>query len=339
MKKPKSLLLALAALILTSLTNHAFAAATSVTMDLTGKIIKPGGTVLVTATEAIEPAPIYYYSISGSVAAAPATVGNPLFEVTGTGISLVQGLELTDSNLVPYLEGTVLDVGSKASFTAVNKLTKGTYTFTSGPISGDSITGMIRGKAGVTKGTAYGELTNIAFSLTQPAGKHHITLPVPKTDTVEFISGQVVVSVSPITSSTTAKPALAFVTGTGLAGINGLTGAISPASESALLKKGKSKSFEVVLQNSSLVSGSFALTSGSAVNGFSQTFIIGGKNETAKVTGTTPYYSVVLGSGSATTLTWEITDKKAATAGTSTTTLTATSGTNSDSLTLTGTGE
>jgi hypothetical protein len=321
MKNSIRLLLATAALLLSSFTPHCLAAS-QVTMDLTGQVLRSGGTVKVSSTIPLDHSSVYFYSFSGVVSGTGA--GNAFAAVTGTGVSLLSAIELTDSNLVPYLAGTVLDAGAKFPFTAVNKTEKGTYIFTSGPLAGGTLTGTAHEEAGISKkGLAFGEINSISFKVKVP---HFGNISLPKTDSLTFLSGQVLIQTTPILGSAF-QPDLAFVTGTGLAGI-GITGTDnvglggSETQEFGIAKK-NSRTLALALENSGTSADIYTLTATPADSGFTQEFIYKGKNITAAVTGTTGGFTlpqpthkttVELDSGAVATLTWKITNKSAQTA-------------------------
>jgi len=345
------LLLASAALFVATLGSHCLAvtpvtsSTNQVVMDLTGQVVASGSTVLATSgTIAIDKSPIYYYSISGTL------VGHGAFAplTSSSGSSLNDLLEETDPTLVPYLGGFVLDSSSKFPFTAVNKLAKGTFTVTSGQFNGSTATGTVRAKAGISnKGIAYGELTNLLYT-----AKVVIlgNVKIPGADGwFSFTSGQVVVQTSPILSSTGAQPNLSFQDAIGHLDGLGVTGTDAVGhSEGIELKKGKSASFIVALENAGSLADTYTLTATPAGNGFAQKFIYKGKNITPAVTGagfTLPpakgATTETLPSGGAATLTWQITNKTAATANTTAPVFTAASQadpTKTDSLVITGTG-
>ncbi len=334
MKNPIRLLLASAALFLSAAGGHCIAAS-QVIIPLTGLVIQSGSTLLVKSTTAIDPAPIYYYSISGFV-----TGQNDLMALTGTGISLEAAFEATDPALVPYLQGFVLDLSSKFPYTAVNKLAKGTFVVGgNNQFTGDTVTGSVRAKAGIYKtGLCYGELTNISYKVSIGP----FSIPIPKDDDLVFDSGQVLVQTTPITGPATAN--LSFVDPIGHVDGIGLSGTDAAGhSENVSLKKGKSASFVVAIQNTGAAAGSFILGAPPLASGFTQKFIYKTKNDTLLVTsenGFTLPPTGTLAPGGAATLTWKITNKDAVAGTTISPVLSAeVSGTVQDALVITGSAE
>jgi hypothetical protein len=348
MKYPKQLLLASAAILLTSIAGQCLASQVIIPIPAgttIGNGVKP---IKLTGTSAIANAPIYYYAVSGTV------VGNGDFAgltgTSGTGVSIATILpEITGSApaAIAILSGTVVDLSSKFPFVALNKLAKGSFTFspsttgTTGSSSGTSVTvtGQLKAKAGIVKsGIPYFDLSNISFVVKVP---HLGSRKLPTSDTLAFTGsgGQILVSTTPIVSGTV-QPDLAF-TGTAGSlvgvGVIGTTGTNETAS--IVLTKGKVANLNVILINSGSASDTFTLKATAPAAGFTQKFIYKGKNVTSLVaisgTAVTSGSSTAvafpfgkkdaaepLASGGAIALTWQI---KATTSGSTSGLLTATS--------------
>jgi hypothetical protein len=315
MKTPMRLLLVSAAVLLNTIASHCLGATEVIIPIPPGSVIASGSTLSLSATTPIDKAPIYFYSISGTV------VGQGDFAaLTGSnGLSLAAALlATTGSGLAPYLQGAVLDPSSKFPFTAINKLSKGTFAITSGSLP-LTVTGAIRGKAGITgKGIAYGELTNISYTVKI---KGRGSIKIPKTDYLTFAgtSGQIIVQTNPITSGSF-QPDLSFLLHGQLYGV-GITGTASndgAESVAGALSRGQSITIPVILQNIGSQPDTFKLTATPVTDGWSQTFTYRGKNVTAQITGAgftippdknnTPQ---PLPSGAVETLTWKIKNKDA----------------------------
>jgi hypothetical protein len=332
-------LLASAAILASTLAGHCLAASQVVIPFPANAVIASGSTLLVSSTIPIDKSTIYYYAFSGVVVGHGDLVG-----LTGTGVSLTTAVGIVDSGLLPYLSGTVLDATAKFPFTAVNKLAKGTFTFTSPAITG-SATGTIRGKAGIgSKGLISGELTNVSFTVAVP---HFGNLKIPKTDYLSFVNGQLVVGTGPILTGT--QPDLSFELPTGLVGV-GYTGLANLANQTVNVfpKLKKSVSVVVALQNAGVSPDTYTLKATAIDPGFTQEFIYKGANITSKVvvTGTNEGFVLppdkgktteTLATGAVATLTWKVTDKSAAPVTTTTPVLTVTSvadGTKQDAIEL-----
>lgn len=316
MKMLTRLLPALAALVITTFA-HPCHAASQVTMDLAGTLVKSGSTISVTSgLSTIDPAPIYYYSISGTV------VGSgTLAALTGAGASFSTAMALADPALVPYLSGTVYNPTAKLPYTCVNKTKSGSYKFTTGPLTGATVYATLFIKTGINKnGTCYGKISDFTFSF---------KLPIPGTplyhdkgDSLTFQSGQIVIQTSPFGG--TPQPDLSFLLngqlyGVGVTGTDG--GPNGAEATGKILKIGESLTIPIVLQNLSDAPDSFAITATRLAAGFSQTFIYKGKNITSAVltNGTTGYTippnigktPETLPAGGVTGLTWTVTNRSA----------------------------
>jgi hypothetical protein len=342
MKKPMRLLLASAALIVTTVSSQCLAQSVTVPFvtGSTGAVIANGGKIILTSGSAtIAAAPIYTYSVSGSLV--PTATGTAASSGTNAFIALLGGtgavslnsvLALTDSNIVPYLQGTVLNVKDKLPFTLVNHLGKGALVLTSTQstlYAGDTLATSLLLKNAIGKtGIVSADLTNISFLVKVPKKG---SIKFAKTDSLTFVSGGVTVTVAPLISATSGaayQPDLAFITGTGLDGL-GTTGTSTGLDVS--LKKGKTASFEVLLQNSGTSAATFALSSPalSSSSGFVESFVYAGKS--ASVTGSNGFIvlpgkkgaTTPIGSGDIATLIWKIKNAKATSGATVTPVLTA----------------
>jgi len=285
MKYSTRLLLASAAL-LTTITGQGLAQP-SVTIPIpNGTVIASGSNIKLTGSAAIDKAPIYYYSISGKVLGTGSFVAitgtTPLDLSAALGTSSTSG---TTSFIAPYLSGTLVDIKSKFPFTAIDKLAKGSFTFTSttgtsGTTPGVAVTinGQVLVKAGITnKGIPYGDLEKIKFT-TKVAGLG--TLKIPGTDGLAFTgsTGQIVVSTTPILGGTTGQPDLAF-TGTAgsLVGLE-VTSTNGAGETASVVAKGKTATLDVFLVNSGSTAASYTLTTTVAGK-----FIYAGKNVTKDI--------------------------------------------------------
>lgn len=324
MKNITRMLLASAAISINIIAGHCFAAS-QVTMDLTGKVLQSGASIVVSSTEAIDHAQIYYYSITGTV------VGSgTLAALTGTGTSLSTAIGLADPDILPYLQGSVFDRKATFPFTCVDKFKAGGYTFTSGPLEGATIYGTVQVQAGIDKnGVCYGKLSNVFFGFSDPLLGNKIF--TDKTDSLTFENGQVLVQTTPIGGP--AQPDLSFKLDGQLYGVGVIGTSGSGETVEGSFRKGQSYTLPVLLQNAGSVADTYTLSSPPPVAGFGETFMYKGKNVTAKVTGnggftippdkgTTPE---TLASGAITSLTWEVKNKSVTTTGTTTFVLTATS--------------
>jgi hypothetical protein len=359
MKYSSRLLIASAAL-LTTITGQGLAQSTSGTIPIpAGTIFASGKSIKLPGTTALVKAPIYYYSISGMVLGtgsfAAITGTTPVSLATALGTSSTSG---TTSFITPYLSGTVVDIKSKQPFTAIDKLAKGSFTFTvfasttgtSGTTTTTgttgipvTVTGQVLVKAGITnKGIPYADLENIKFT-TKKAGLG--TLKIPASDGLEFTgsTSQIIISTTPIVGGSNAQPDLVYTGTTGsIHGLGVINTTGSNQTDSVTIAKGKTATLAVFLQDTGSNAGSYTLTtSGTLPSGWTQKFIYNAKNVTkdigvavtgtATTTGSSTAITFPIGkkgtvgtlsSGGVLALTWKVT---APTSGSGTSFLTATS--------------
>lgn len=271
-------LLACAALLLTAFVPHGFSAS-QVTMDLTGQVIRSGSTISLSSTDSIDHAPIYYYSISGTVLGS-----GTLALLTGTGTSLANALGEADPAAEAYLSGDVFDPSTKFPFTCVNKTEKGFLSIQLSPEISGTIYGSILLKAGIDKnGICYAKLGRPAFSFLVPfLDRKPVT---DKGDSLTFLDGQVTVQTTPFGGPP--QPDLSLddygqLIGLGITGTNSLADGASGIGKE--VKKGHSLVYPILLQNVGSAADSFTVTATQYDPAFSQEFIYKGKNVTAAVT-------------------------------------------------------
>jgi len=316
MKTLTRLLPALSVLLLAILSQPCHAAS-QVTMDLTDLLIKSGSNISVTSgTNEIDPAPIYYYAVSGTV------VGSGTFAaLTGASADFSVAMALADPAIVPYLAGTVYNPTGKLPYICVNKLESGHYTFTTGPLEGATVYATLLIKTGINKnGTCYGRITNFAFSFKLPIP--HSPLYHDKGDSLTFLNGQIVVQTTPFGGSP--QPDLSFsvnghLYGVGVTGTDG--GPDGAESTGKILARGKSLSTPILLQNIGSAPDRYAITLTPLEAGFSQAIIYKGRNIAvpALTNGTTGYTippnigarTETLPSGGITSFVWVITNRSA----------------------------
>lgn len=305
-------LAALAALIFAS--TVASRAASMVTIPLSGAVVRSGSNILLSATTPIDHADVYYYEISGTCHG----TGN-LESFVPAGTDFVAALHLVDPGLVPYLQGTVLDVKNTFPFTCVSKTA-------SGSLPAFHLKGTIHIKAGIDKnGLCLCDLTAIRFKVGQGTDK---------TDTIVIDNGQCLVQVSPFAGD--AQPDLFFrepsgkLVGQGLFNFNG-----GGQSEEVNLSPGQHFTNIVVLRNYSSATDSYTLSTVQPGAGFTEKFIYAHKDVTAAIEAGTFVIPKVKPGGTK-TLSWKMTNVSA-TSGTSLNggvfpRLTATSATDSTKL-------
>jgi hypothetical protein len=292
-------------------------AASQVTMDLTGTLIKSGSTIAVTSgTNEIDPAQIYYYSISGTI------VGSgTLATLTGTGASFSVAVALADPALTPYLAGSVFNPTGKLPYICVNKLETGHHTFTSGPLAGATIYFTLYIKTGINKnGTCYGRISNFAFGIKSPLPRSRVLYD--KGDSLQFLNGQILVQTSPFGGPP--QPDLAFLLngqlyGVGVSGTDG--GPNGAESTGKIIGRGQSLVIPIYLRNLSSAPDSFAITATRFQPGFTEAVIYKGVNIGGAVTATgTTGYTIppsvrgvpqTLPAGGITSFVWIITNRSA----------------------------
>ena len=299
-------------------------------LDLTGNAIVSGSALSVTGTAPLAAAHVYTYSLEGDV------------QVSGTGVlaafydgpqalGLEYALLVFAPELIPYIQGAVIDVSGKTPLTIVNKFGKGMVT--EGLPYGDEILGSLRLKMGLNKaGIPYVTITNVSLGAVLPPAKFSLD----KADSSTFIDGSMVISAVAATGSTPA-PDLAIqgeigtFTGIGQTGTDG-----GSETYEAYLAKGSTETASVVLLNTGTSAGTFTLSAPavSSTTGYVQKFLVAGKDVTADVTGSSGYTTKTIDSGNVETMIWKVTNKAAPFLGTYSGLLTAvTSGT----ATVTGT--
>lgn len=256
-------------------------AASQVTMDLTGQVLRSGSTLKVSSTNAIDKSTVYYYSISGTLGTSSKL--SVLLPPSGTG-SLEELFTIVDPQLVPYLAGYVLNPSGRLPYTCVNALKEGSLTISNSNslLDGITIFGKARLKTGIKgDGIVYAEITNVSFGIRRFPHGPTIT---DGTDSFTFDSGQVVVHTNP--SVGTYQPDLSFVLNNMVYGV-GVTGT-DPSSDdegfAGALAPGEATTVPVNLQNIGSQPDTFQLTATPVADGWSQTFIYNGKNVTAAVT-------------------------------------------------------
>lgn len=342
MKNLTRLLLATAAIILT--TTIQSRAASQVVVPLDGHIIKSGSTILVTSGtgDTIDRSPIYSYSLSGSVTG----VGEFAPLVSST-IALSGGFDAFGDKVgaVPlsaYLAGTLADPGAKLPFVPLDKFAHGKVTGFTFPLivrSGTTLVtttgtgtllGTVRVIAGIGgRGVVKAEITNVTYVLVVPKKGY---LRVTGSSGVIITSGSLVVTTVPAITGTGGTD-LSYVTPTGLVGV-GITGT-DPSQETlgpVTIKKGKTATLTGILENTGTGIDAYTVTAPAlpaatgTIPGFVQHIYIGGKDVTAKVTGTTGGYSTKsLDSQGTLGVKWLITDHKLSVSSTAAQVLTVTS--------------
>jgi hypothetical protein len=285
----KRSILTIAAIIGCAVASHA---ASTVSIDLTGEALKSGSNIELSSTEALSPASIYYYSVSGSLSTTGTTATALDFQdvlsgsigTTGTGTGTLAGLVATvDPKLSPYLSGTVPDITGTFPFTVVNVLESGTFPVTSGTVT-SVVHATLKIKVSVDKttGTVVAKISNVDFGIKFPK-KGTVK---DKLDSFVFEGGSIVVSSSFATPLADPDLSFDFPAPVGLLGVTSTTGTTQYA---YTLKKGKSASTIVYLENSGTAPSSYVLTVSGTTPDYDNKFIYKGTNITKLVTGTSGY--------------------------------------------------
>jgi hypothetical protein len=278
MKNSIRLLLASASLLLTTFSAYCLPAVQSVTIDLTNKSIQGGHTLLLSnTTVGLVPAPIYYYTITGTL-----TATGKLQSIFPAG-SIADLFQQVDPGIVPYLSGTLLNVTDKLPFPVVNILKSGTAPIgdVSSPLHNFECFGRVHMIAGISKtGVASIEFTNLSFGVKSRIPGISFT---DTTDAFTFTSGQIVISANP--QSSAYQPDLSYYYAGHLDGV-GVTGTNSPGFLANLKRHGQVYNLPVVLQNSGTNPDTYTLTATKPGPGFAEAFVYKAHNITAAVTGT-----------------------------------------------------
>ena len=278
MKHSMRLLLASAALLLTTLPGHCLPAVQSVTIDLTNKSLQGRHTLLLSnTTVGLVPAPIYYYTITGTV-----TATGRLESIFPTG-SLASLFQQVDPAIVPYLSGTLLNVSDKLPFRVVNILKSGTAPIAdaSSPLHNFECFGTVHMIAGISKtGVASIEFTHLSFGVRSRIPGISFT---DTTDAFTFTSGQIVISANPQNGAY--QPDLSYYFDGHLYGV-GVTGTNGPGFLANIKNHGQVYNLPVILQNSGTSADTYTLTATKPGPGFTEAFIYRAHNITAAVTGT-----------------------------------------------------
>jgi hypothetical protein len=274
-------------------------AATTVTIPIDNVTLQTGATITVTATDTIESADLYQYSVTG----------------TCQGVGLLRNYILPENfeqllsdidpkhSLVPYVAGTVYDVDGKFPFLCLKRHAAGAFDVAVGRFE-IPVRGSIQVKAGInSKGYCYITISGIKFA----ADGFVIRNP---NDGVQ-LNGQCVVTVA--SQAGGPQPNLSihappdYLRGPVIIG-----GTAGQVAEGGNLKPNHTRTATVYLENQGVATDSFIISNpvDTGATGFTQKFFLGTDNVTEAITSGT-FEIDNLKPGASKSLKWEITNTSA----------------------------